>query len=166
MNLPHSGQNNVFLFNTILSVAIQCLEPLNGFPMAWEEVQHFNSLCIIVCGWWMTYMGDMACMRRLEDSWKTVLTFHSYVSSWGWAQVSGLHYMCLTSWASCWFIVNELLGDVFAYCVFKCWFLGSEIWLQPDFGMVITLKHLLAQYFVKHYSPLPSDWSNKELDSQ
>jgi hypothetical protein len=38
--------------------------------------------------------------------------------------------------------------------------------LVADFGVVIIMKHLRTQHFVKHCSPLPSDWSNKELNSQ
>lgn len=36
---------------------------------------------------------------------------------------------------------------------------------HSDFGIAIIMKYLQTKYFVKHYPPSSSDWSNKELNS-
>jgi hypothetical protein len=55
-------------------------------------------------------------------------------------------------------------GDGFVYS--NTDFCILEIWLQSRLAVVIIMKTLLTQYFVKHCSPSLSDWLNKELKSQ
>jgi hypothetical protein len=54
---------------------------------------------------------------------------------------------------------------MFLYTVYS----NADVYTQrsghSDFGIAIIMKYLQTKYFVKHYPPSSSDWSNKELNS-